>query len=35
VGFALKSRRLFYPVRESAPGRIVRAAVRPLRHGHG
>ncbi len=33
VGFALKSRRFFFPLRESAPGRIVRAAVRPLRHG--
>ncbi len=32
VGFALKSRRLFFPVRDSAPGRIARAAVRPLRH---
>jgi peptidoglycan/xylan/chitin deacetylase (PgdA/CDA1 family) len=33
VGFALKSRGLFLPLRESAPGRIARAAVRPLRHG--
>lgn len=33
VGFALKSRRLFFPLRESAPGRLARAAVRPLRHG--
>jgi peptidoglycan/xylan/chitin deacetylase (PgdA/CDA1 family) len=32
VGFALKSRRLFHPLRESAPGRAARAAVRPLRH---
>jgi peptidoglycan/xylan/chitin deacetylase (PgdA/CDA1 family) len=34
VGFALKSRRLFLPLRESAPGRLARMAVRPLRHGH-
>jgi len=34
VGFALKSRRLFWPLRESAPGRMARAALRPLRHGH-
>ena len=32
-GFALKSRRLFWPLRESSPGRFARAAVRPLRHG--
>jgi peptidoglycan/xylan/chitin deacetylase (PgdA/CDA1 family) len=34
VGFALKSRRLFWPLRESAPGRVARAALRPLRHGN-
>jgi peptidoglycan/xylan/chitin deacetylase (PgdA/CDA1 family) len=33
VGFALKSRRLFWPLRRSLPGRLARAAVRPLRHG--
>ena len=33
VGFALKSRRLFFPLRESAPGRLARAVARPLRHG--
>jgi peptidoglycan/xylan/chitin deacetylase (PgdA/CDA1 family) len=33
VGFALKSRKLFYPLRESLPGRLARAAARPLRHG--
>jgi peptidoglycan/xylan/chitin deacetylase (PgdA/CDA1 family) len=33
LGFALKSRRLFWPLRESRPGRFARAAVRPLRHG--
>ncbi|HWX44315.1 MAG TPA: polysaccharide deacetylase family protein [Solirubrobacteraceae bacterium] len=32
VSFALKSRRLFLPLRESLPGRAARAAVRPLRH---
>jgi peptidoglycan/xylan/chitin deacetylase (PgdA/CDA1 family) len=32
VGFALKSRRLFFPLRKSLPGRLARAAVRPLRH---
>jgi peptidoglycan/xylan/chitin deacetylase (PgdA/CDA1 family) len=32
LSFALKSRRLFRPLRESLPGRLVRAAVRPLRH---
>lgn len=31
--FALKSRKLFWPLRESAFGRIARAAARPLRHG--
>jgi peptidoglycan/xylan/chitin deacetylase (PgdA/CDA1 family) len=34
-GFALKSRRLFVPLRESLPGRIARVAARPLRHGGG
>jgi peptidoglycan/xylan/chitin deacetylase (PgdA/CDA1 family) len=33
VGFALKSRRLFTPLRESVPGRLARVAARPLRHG--
>jgi peptidoglycan/xylan/chitin deacetylase (PgdA/CDA1 family) len=33
LGFALKSRRLFWPLRESPPGKLARAAVRPLRHG--
>ncbi len=33
VGFALKSRKLFFPLRESLPGRLARAAMRPLRHG--
>ena len=33
IGFALKSRRLFWPLRRSVPGRLVRAAARPLRHG--
>jgi peptidoglycan/xylan/chitin deacetylase (PgdA/CDA1 family) len=32
IGFALKSRRLFWPLRGSPPGRLARAAVRPLRH---
>jgi peptidoglycan/xylan/chitin deacetylase (PgdA/CDA1 family) len=32
IGFALKSRRLFWPLRESAFGRVARTAVRPLRH---
>ncbi len=31
--FALKSRKLFWPLRESAFGRLARAAARPLRHG--
>ena len=35
VGFALKSRGLFWPLRRSLPGRLARAAVRPLRHGTG
>jgi peptidoglycan/xylan/chitin deacetylase (PgdA/CDA1 family) len=35
IGFALKSRRLFWPLRNSAPGRLARAAVRPLRHPSG
>ena len=33
LGFALKSRRLFWPLWRSAPGRMARAAARPLRHG--
>jgi len=33
--FALKSRRLFWPLRESAPGRMARQAARPLRHRNG
>ena len=32
IGFALKSRRLFWPLRESTFGRVARAAVRPVRH---
>jgi peptidoglycan/xylan/chitin deacetylase (PgdA/CDA1 family) len=32
VSFALKSRRLFIPLRNSPPGRLARAAARPLRH---
>jgi peptidoglycan/xylan/chitin deacetylase (PgdA/CDA1 family) len=32
LGFALKSRRMFIPLRESLPGRMARRAVRPLRH---
>jgi peptidoglycan/xylan/chitin deacetylase (PgdA/CDA1 family) len=32
LSFALKSRRLFRPLRESMPGRLARTAVRPLRH---
>jgi peptidoglycan/xylan/chitin deacetylase (PgdA/CDA1 family) len=32
IGFALKSRRLFWPLRESTVGHIARAAVRPVRH---
>ena len=32
IGFAVKSRGLFFPLRESLPGRLLRAAVRPLRH---
>jgi peptidoglycan/xylan/chitin deacetylase (PgdA/CDA1 family) len=35
LGFALKSRRLFWPLRNSLPGRLARGAVRPLRHGTG
>ena len=34
VTFALKSRGLFLPLRESLPGRLARLAVRPVRH-HG
>ena len=33
IGFALKSRRLFWPLRASRLGRVARAAVRPVRHG--
>ena len=33
IGFALKSRGLFWPLRRSLPGRLARAAARPLRHG--
>lgn len=33
LGFALKSRRLFFPLRESPPGRLLRAASRRGRHG--
>jgi peptidoglycan/xylan/chitin deacetylase (PgdA/CDA1 family) len=33
VGFALKSRKLFFPLRDSLPGRAARTALRPLRHG--
>ena len=32
LSFALKSRRLFRPLRESLPGRLARGAIRPLRH---
>jgi peptidoglycan/xylan/chitin deacetylase (PgdA/CDA1 family) len=32
IGFALKSRRLFWPLRGSRLGRLARAAVRPVRH---
>jgi peptidoglycan/xylan/chitin deacetylase (PgdA/CDA1 family) len=32
VSFALKSRGLFRPLRESLPGRLARTAARPLRH---
>lgn len=32
LSFALKSRRLFLPLRESVPGRLLRTAARPLRH---
>ena len=35
VGFALKSRRLFWSLRESPPGRLARAVARPLRHRAG
>ena len=31
--FALKSRKLFLPLRESLPGRLATRALRPLRHG--
>jgi peptidoglycan/xylan/chitin deacetylase (PgdA/CDA1 family) len=33
--FALKSRKLYLPLRESAPGRLARRAARPLRHPEG
>jgi peptidoglycan/xylan/chitin deacetylase (PgdA/CDA1 family) len=33
VGFALKSRGWFWPLRRSLPGRLARATTRPLRHG--
>ena len=33
--FALKSRGLFRPLRESAPGRAARALARPVRHRGG
>ena len=33
VGFALKSRGWFWPLHRSLPGRLARAAIRPLRHG--
>lgn len=32
ITFALKSRRLFWPLWGSAPGRLIRTAARPLRH---
>lgn len=32
AGFALKSRGLFWPLRNSAAGRVLRAAARPVRH---
>jgi peptidoglycan/xylan/chitin deacetylase (PgdA/CDA1 family) len=32
IGFALKSRGLFYPLAASPPGRVARWAARPLRH---
>jgi peptidoglycan/xylan/chitin deacetylase (PgdA/CDA1 family) len=32
IGFALKSRQLFWPLRESTVGRVARASVRPVRH---
>lgn len=32
LGFALKSRGLFYPLVASSPGRLLRWAARPLRH---
>jgi peptidoglycan/xylan/chitin deacetylase (PgdA/CDA1 family) len=35
VSFALKSRGLFRPVRESLLGRLARVASNPLRHGRG
>jgi len=33
VGFALKSRGVFFALRDSAAGRVARRAIRPLRHG--
>jgi peptidoglycan/xylan/chitin deacetylase (PgdA/CDA1 family) len=35
VSFALKSRSLYWPLWESLPGRLARAAARPLRHRGG
>jgi peptidoglycan/xylan/chitin deacetylase (PgdA/CDA1 family) len=35
VSFALKSRGLFLPLRNSAPGRLARALARPVRHRAG
>lgn len=35
ASFALKSRKVFSPLRESLPGRLARAAARPLRHRGG
>ena len=35
ISFALKSRGLFLPLRESRAGRLLRGAARPLRHPSG
>jgi len=35
ISFALKSRGLFFPLRESRAGRLLRRAARPLRHPTG
>ena len=35
LGFALKSRRVFLPLRDSLPGKLARAAARPMRHRGG